>query len=276
MQWLKRDEILTLRRDRAARRACSPSTGRRRDPADRRRADLRPDLPDAGRAARADRRASRPVADHQRLPARRLAGPLAEAGLTRINVSLDTLHARPLHQIARRDASTRCWQASPSSSATRAPPDQGQRAWPCATSPRTRCRRFAELARRKPYVVRFIEFMPLDADGNWQRERVLTGAEISAIIESDFMPLVPIAGRSRRRPPGASASPTASGEIGFISPVSRAVLRHLQPDPPDRRRPAAHVPVLASTSGICGRRCATGASDDELRDMLRERSATRS
>src|SRR5919204_585317 len=52
---------------------------------------------------------------------------------------------------------------------------------------------FARLARRKPYVIRFIEFMPLDADGNWERERVLTGAEIRAIIERDFMPLVPVA-----------------------------------------------------------------------------------
>ena len=38
----------------------------------------------------------------------------------------------------------------------------------------------------------FIEFMPLDADGNWQRERVLGGDEIKAIIERDFMPLVPV------------------------------------------------------------------------------------
>jgi cyclic pyranopterin phosphate synthase len=37
---------------------------------------------------------------------------------------------------------------------------------------------FAELARRKPYVVRWIEFMPLDAEGKWDRDDVLTGAEI--------------------------------------------------------------------------------------------------
>jgi cyclic pyranopterin phosphate synthase len=69
-------------------------------------------------------------------------------------------------------------------------------------------------------VIRFIEFMPLDADGNWERDRVLSGAEIKAIIERDFMPLVPVAAEpsstSRR-----FTFPDGIGEIGFINPVSR-------------------------------------------------------
>ena len=40
---------------------------------------------------------------------------------------------------------------------------------PSGASARTRCLAFAELARRKPYIVRWIEFMPLDADGHWDR-----------------------------------------------------------------------------------------------------------
>ena len=79
---------------------------------------------------------------------------------------------------------------------------------------------FAQLARRKPYVIRFIEFMPLDADGNWQRERVLGGEEIKAIIERDFMPLMPVpaeASSTSRRFTFADGL----GEIGFINPVSQ-------------------------------------------------------
>src|SRR5262249_19683648 len=79
---------------------------------------------------------------------------------------------------------------------------------------------FAEFARRKPYVIRFIEFMPLDADGNWERERVLSGPEIMAIIERDFMPLVPIPAE----PHSTSRRFTFAdgvGEIGFINPVSQ-------------------------------------------------------
>jgi cyclic pyranopterin phosphate synthase len=79
---------------------------------------------------------------------------------------------------------------------------------------------FAELARRKPYLIRFIEFMPLDADGNWQRERVLAGDEIKAIIEREFMPLV----RVPTEPSSTSrvyTFPDGVGEIGFINPVSQ-------------------------------------------------------
>ena len=44
---------------------------------------------------------------------------------------------------------------------------------------------FVELARTSDYQVRFIEFMPLDADGAWTPDAVLTGAEIRALIERD-------------------------------------------------------------------------------------------
>jgi cyclic pyranopterin phosphate synthase len=77
----------------------------------------------------------------------------------------------------------------------------------------------AELARRKPYVVRFIEFMPLDADRAWSADQVLTGGEIRALIEKQHGPLVELP---------AKASSTArrfrfadgNGELGFVNPVS--------------------------------------------------------
>ena len=56
---------------------------------------------------------------------------------------------------------------------------------------------FAELARRKPYQVRFIEFMPLDADHAWSEDRVLTGAEIRAMIDAVY-PLEPLGARVAR------------------------------------------------------------------------------
>jgi len=148
------------------------------------------------------------------------AGPLADAGLTRINVSLDTLQHDRFHAVARRDgldqvlAGLEELEKHPSI----APIKVNVVAMRDFTEDEVVA--FAQLARRKPYVIRFIEFMPLDADGNWQRERVLTGAEIKAIVERDFMPLVPIA---------AEASSTSRrytfadgiGELGFINPVSQ-------------------------------------------------------
>src|SRR5205807_158362 len=68
------------------------------------------------------------------------------------------------------------------------------------------------------YVVRFIEFMPLDADQVWREDRVLTGGEIRALIEERW-PLVEI--------PAAPSSTArrfrfadGAGEIGFVNPVS--------------------------------------------------------
>ena len=77
---------------------------------------------------------------------------------------------------------------------------------------------FAELARRKPYHVRFIEFMPLDADHAWSEDRVLTGAEIRAMIDA-VHPLEPRRA-NRTRPPGCTEFRDGRGEIGFVNPVS--------------------------------------------------------
>ncbi len=77
---------------------------------------------------------------------------------------------------------------------------------------------FAELARTTDYQVRFIEFMPLDADHAWEPDAVLTGAEIRALIERRY-PMV-----EREREPSATARvyefADGAGEIGFINPVS--------------------------------------------------------
>ncbi len=77
---------------------------------------------------------------------------------------------------------------------------------------------FAEFARRTPYEVRFIEFMPLDADHAWSADQVLTGAEIRAAIDAVY-PL-----EAEPREPHATARvyrfKDGQGKIGFINPVS--------------------------------------------------------
>ncbi len=77
---------------------------------------------------------------------------------------------------------------------------------------------FVELARHSAYEVRFIEFMPLDADRAWSSDQVLTGAELHAMIDA-LHPLEPT-----EREPGATARvyrfADGHGRIGFINPVS--------------------------------------------------------
>jgi len=77
---------------------------------------------------------------------------------------------------------------------------------------------FARFAREHPYEVRFIEFMPLDADHAWTPDSVLSGDEIRAIIEQRWA-LEPV-----EREPHATARvyrfADGQGSIGFINPVS--------------------------------------------------------
>src|SRR5881398_3281619 len=191
MQWLKRDTILTFDEiERVARVAVDLGIEEVRltggEPT------LRPGLPElVERVSRLPLRSLSLTTNGFLLKS--LARPLAEAGLRRINVSLDTLQHDRFHQIARRRgldevlAGLEALERYP----TIAPIKINVVAMRDFTEDEVVA--FARLARRKPYIVRFIEFMPLDADGSWQRERVLTGNEIKAIIERDFMPLVPVA-----------------------------------------------------------------------------------
>ena len=149
----------------------------------------------------------------------RLAGDLAAAGLRRINVSLDSLDRERFAQITRRDALSAVMagleelEKHPSIS----PIKVNAVAIKGFTEPEIPA--FGHFARRKPYVIRFIEFMPLDADQHWTADDILSGAEIRAILEREIMPL-------ERLP--AKASSTSQryrfadgiGEVGFINPVS--------------------------------------------------------
>ena len=218
MQWLKRDSILTFDEiERVARVAVDLGVEEVRltggEPT------LRPGLPElVERVSRLPLRSLSLTTNGFLLKS--LARPLAEAGLRRINVSLDTLQHDRFHQIARRRgldevlAGLEELERYPSIS----PIKVNVVAMRDFTEDEVVA--FAQLSRRKPYVIRFIEFMPLDADGNWQRERVLSGGEIKAIIERDFLPLVPVTAEpsstSRR-----FTFPDGIGEIGFINPVSQ-------------------------------------------------------
>jgi GTP 3',8-cyclase len=150
----------------------------------------------------------------------KLAGPLAEAGLTRINVSLDTLDPEKFHTITRRraldqvlgglEALERYPQISPIK--VNAVAIRGFTSEEDVLA-------LAGLARRKPYVMRFIEYMPLDAEGNWNLEQVLTGDELRAIIERKW-PLVPVTGIDPSSTSVVYRFADGAGEMGFINPVS--------------------------------------------------------
>jgi cyclic pyranopterin phosphate synthase len=148
----------------------------------------------------------------------RFAGPLVDAGLRRVNVSLDSLSHVRFAEITRRDALDRVLAGL--EAAERYPELRPIKVNCVAIRGFTESEvpALAELARRKPYVVRFIEFMPLDADEAWRGDDVLTGDEIRALIE-DLWPLEEVPAK-----PSSTARrfrfADGAGEIGFVNPVS--------------------------------------------------------
>jgi len=78
-----------------------------------------------------------------------------------------------------------------------------------------------QFARRHGLEVRFIEYMPLDADGNWQTEQVLSGTEILRRLTEGIGPLDPLPVIDPSQPATDYAFRDGVGRIGFINPVTQ-------------------------------------------------------
>jgi GTP 3',8-cyclase len=148
----------------------------------------------------------------------RHAEALVRAGINRFNVSVDSLQRDRFFELTRRDALPQVLRGLEALG-------QFPEAHPIKINAvairdftEEEAIPFAEFARRTPYEVRFIEFMPLDADHAWTADQVLTGAEIRAAIDAVY-PLEP-----EPREPHATARvyrfKDGRGRIGFINPVS--------------------------------------------------------
>jgi GTP 3',8-cyclase len=148
----------------------------------------------------------------------RMAEDLASAGLRRINVSLDSLSRDRFFQLTRRDSLP---QVIAGLETLERFPQMSPIKVNCVAMrgfTEEEVGRFCELARSTCFQVRFIEFMPLDADRVWTPDAVLPGKELRAMIEA-IHPIVELP-----REPSATARvfrfADGGGEIGFVSPVS--------------------------------------------------------
>src|SRR4051794_18600179 len=146
------------------------------------------------------------------------AEALVRAGVKRFNVSIDSLQRDRFYEITRRDALPRVLAGL--EALARFPEAHPIKVNAVAIRGFTEEEAipFARFARERPYEVRFIEFMPLDADHAWSPDAVLTGDEIRAAIHAVW-PLEPEA-----REPHATARvyrfADGRGRIGFVNPVS--------------------------------------------------------
>ena len=143
---------------------------------------------------------------------------LVAAGLRSVNVSLDSLAPDRFFQLTRRDSLAQVLAGL--EAAERHPELRPIKVNAVALRDFTEHEvlAFAEFARRKPYEIRFIEFMPLDADREWSMEKVLPNEEVRRLIHAAY-PLEPV-GRERHGTSRRWRFADGKGEIGFISPVT--------------------------------------------------------
>ena len=182
------------------------------------------------------------------------AQKLAAAGLRRVNVSLDSLLKETFERMARRDALDAVMEGL-RAAAEHFPGPVKVNAVVLRGLNDGEVVEFARLARRANYEMRFIEFMPLDADRIWSMERLVSGEEIRSTIHAAF-PLVPDPTQDPRAPSRdwvfADGSP---GKVGFINSVTEPFC-----DTCNRIRVTAEGKL---------RTCLFSVRETNLREMLR-------
>jgi GTP 3',8-cyclase len=143
---------------------------------------------------------------------------LVAAGATRFNVSIDSLQRHRFHELTRRDSLDQVLAGLADLAAVPGVGPVKVNAVALRGFTEQEVPAFVELARTTSYQVRFIEFMPLDADHAWTQAQVLRGAELHAMIDA-LHPLEPL-----EREASATARvyrfADGQGQIGFINSVS--------------------------------------------------------
>jgi cyclic pyranopterin phosphate synthase len=195
----------------------------------------------------------------------RLAAPLAEAGVDRATVSCDSLMRHRFAEMTRRDALDKVFAG------LRAADDAG------LTPIKINCVviggtnddevvEFARWARETGYEVRFIEYMPLDAEHAWERAKVVPSASILEAIDAVF-PLSPI-GHANEPATSYAFTDGAPGRIGVIASVTEPFC-----DSCNRLRLTAEGQVRSCLFALeetdLREPMRGGASDDELRTLIR-------
>jgi cyclic pyranopterin phosphate synthase len=150
---------------------------------------------------------------------------LYKAGLRRINISLDSLDAAKFNEMTRRNYYDRVWQG------IEAVENLGIRPIKLNTvlirgMNDDEVINFARLVRTRPFVVRFIEFMPIGMNDGWEADKVVPSKEIIARIESGLgKKLLPVEEHGSQ-PADRYRFEDGVGEIGFISSVSEPFCEH--------------------------------------------------
>ncbi len=195
------------------------------------------------------------------------ADDLKVAGLRRVNISLDALDEDVFHQITRRHGLARVLDGIDAALRVGFSPVRIN-----AVSIRglieNEAVRLARFARDKNIELRFIEFMPLDADGKWNGDQVLSGDELRAKLAAEIAPLEPLETEDPSRPATDYRYTDGKGRVGFIDSVTKPFCGAC-----DRLRLTAEGRIrncLFSVEEWDARRLIReGGSDEALADLIR-------
>ena len=179
------------------------------------------------------------------------AHDLRVAGLRRINVSLDSLRADRFVELTRRDELERVLEGIDAAVAAGLDPVKVNVVMMRGIND-DEVVDFARFGRDRGVMVRFIEFMPLDAQGEWTPEQVVTQAEIVEAIGAVF-PVEPV--ERGHQPAERFRYLDGGGEVGVIPSVTRPFCESC-----DRVR-------LTSEGRL--RNCLFAVDEFDLRDVMR-------
>ena len=193
-----------------------------------------------------------------------LAPALAAAGLDRVTVSCDSLLRHRFAELTLRDVLDEVRMGLRASAAAGLTPVKVNVVMMRGRND-DEIVSFAALARETGYDVRFIEYMPLDAQGAWRKEDVVPAREILGSIEAKF-PLAPAAAEGPAR--CYSFVDGAPGSVGVIPSVTEPFC-----DSCDRVRMTADGQLLAclfaQTETDLKTPLRDGADDETLEDLIR-------
>lgn len=148
------------------------------------------------------------------------AQALRDAGVRRLNISLDTLQEETFRQISRREGLHRVLEGI--EAAQRVGFDKirlNAVAIKGLTEPDIIP--LGRFSRERGLELRFIEYMPLDADGNWDNDQVLAGNRILEVLAAEFGTLEPLPVTNPSQPATDYRFCDGAGVVGFINPVTQ-------------------------------------------------------
>ncbi len=178
---------------------------------------------------------------------------LIRAGLRRINISLDSLDPAKFEKITRTKSFAAVLRGIDAAQDSRLAPVKINAVLVRGTND-DEVEAFAGFARERGLIIRFIEFMPLDADRHWTRGSMVPAAEVYQRIHARW-PLEQIPHERSETARKYRFADGAPGEIGLIAPVTQPF--------------CGHCSRIRLTADGKLRTCLFSKDDHDLRTLLR-------